>query len=389
MSFFEFPHTRTYDSDLGWLIKHVGEHETAIESLQDWESEHKTQYSKLAALVESLELGEMYRMVPVNPNGTCPTIAAAITRAREIIANIGGRVTVLIPEGEYQERIELLPNPGIDFIGIGSVTLSSGLAWPNSTIYVSGQTKCINMNFYASQTYAFHADAQNEPTAGPISFIHCTFVSTNAPAVGLGLGLNWNITFNDCTFANQGTGVAFYAHNYPYAGASNQTLIVQNSRFYSNDDLAIGLDDSATLAGVGSGASSPMQIAFPNCYGASKIRFRYGENVTTGYVPAGNNISVLAWSRNTINGVDAEFHVYTDLKIVPVQPNGGYLLFPVPNRKSKWDISSIEITNMSSQDIKSSFTKAATESYFRYDFSGLTIPNNLVQIRYTAVPSTR
>ena len=23
MAYFEFPHTRTYDSDLGWLIKHV------------------------------------------------------------------------------------------------------------------------------------------------------------------------------------------------------------------------------------------------------------------------------------------------------------------------------------------------------------------------------
>ena len=39
MSFFEFPHTRTYDSDLGWLIKcckTVGE---TLEALEQWKAE--------------------------------------------------------------------------------------------------------------------------------------------------------------------------------------------------------------------------------------------------------------------------------------------------------------------------------------------------------------
>lgn len=34
MSFFEFPHTRTYDSDLGWLIKHVLENSNSITNLE-------------------------------------------------------------------------------------------------------------------------------------------------------------------------------------------------------------------------------------------------------------------------------------------------------------------------------------------------------------------
>lgn len=36
MSFFEFPHTRTYDTDLGWLIKHVSSYDETINALNEW-----------------------------------------------------------------------------------------------------------------------------------------------------------------------------------------------------------------------------------------------------------------------------------------------------------------------------------------------------------------
>ena len=39
MSFFEFPHTRTYDNDLGWLIKHVNSYDEAITALNQWKEE--------------------------------------------------------------------------------------------------------------------------------------------------------------------------------------------------------------------------------------------------------------------------------------------------------------------------------------------------------------
>ena len=39
MSFFEFPHTRTYDSDLGWLIKDYETLNEAIAVLNTWKEE--------------------------------------------------------------------------------------------------------------------------------------------------------------------------------------------------------------------------------------------------------------------------------------------------------------------------------------------------------------
>lgn len=56
MSFFEFPHTRNYDSDLGWLIKTMHEvldnveaQNAAIEMYKTWTEEHVTEVERVAA----------------------------------------------------------------------------------------------------------------------------------------------------------------------------------------------------------------------------------------------------------------------------------------------------------------------------------------------------
>ena len=38
MGFFEFPHTRTYDSDLGWLIRQCKTNMDAIAVLEEWKN---------------------------------------------------------------------------------------------------------------------------------------------------------------------------------------------------------------------------------------------------------------------------------------------------------------------------------------------------------------
>lgn len=55
MSFFEFPHTRTYDSDLGWLIKEVQKISDEYQSLIDWKNSHEAEYSELLRRVNALE----------------------------------------------------------------------------------------------------------------------------------------------------------------------------------------------------------------------------------------------------------------------------------------------------------------------------------------------
>lgn len=55
MSFFEFPHTRTYDSDLGWLIKEVQKISTEYQSIYDWMNTHQANYEELLSRVAALE----------------------------------------------------------------------------------------------------------------------------------------------------------------------------------------------------------------------------------------------------------------------------------------------------------------------------------------------
>lgn len=55
MSFFEFPHTRTYDSDLGWLIKTMKEIENEVDTLLSWMNTHKNEYKELDRRVTLLE----------------------------------------------------------------------------------------------------------------------------------------------------------------------------------------------------------------------------------------------------------------------------------------------------------------------------------------------
>lgn len=54
MSFFEFPHTRTYDSDLGWLIKNFKTLDSLVEALESWKDKHEPEYEDLYDKVEGL-----------------------------------------------------------------------------------------------------------------------------------------------------------------------------------------------------------------------------------------------------------------------------------------------------------------------------------------------
>lgn len=55
MSFFEFPHTRTYDSDLGWLIKEVSRIADQYDTFIAYMNSHKIEYEELVRRVAALE----------------------------------------------------------------------------------------------------------------------------------------------------------------------------------------------------------------------------------------------------------------------------------------------------------------------------------------------
>lgn len=55
MSFFEFPHTRTYNSDLGWLIKEVTRIADQYDTFIEYMNTHKVEYEELLKRVTALE----------------------------------------------------------------------------------------------------------------------------------------------------------------------------------------------------------------------------------------------------------------------------------------------------------------------------------------------
>lgn len=57
MSFFEFPHTRTYDGDLGWLIKHVSEYDEVINALNEWIAEYTPKIEEILDFYKQLQDG--------------------------------------------------------------------------------------------------------------------------------------------------------------------------------------------------------------------------------------------------------------------------------------------------------------------------------------------
>ena len=59
MSFFEFPHARTYDSDLGWLIQHVNSYDEVINTLNEWIAENQPKIDDYETLYEMMMAGNL------------------------------------------------------------------------------------------------------------------------------------------------------------------------------------------------------------------------------------------------------------------------------------------------------------------------------------------
>lgn len=54
---FEFPHTRTYDNDLGWLIKQVKSDVEALEALEAWKESAEGSIAELQKLLDDIAAG--------------------------------------------------------------------------------------------------------------------------------------------------------------------------------------------------------------------------------------------------------------------------------------------------------------------------------------------
>lgn len=81
MAFFEFPHTRTYDSDLGWIISRINSYDDTIQALNDWIETNTPTIDDLVAFKDALESGDL-------PAGVQQGIEAWLSTHGEVIAAI-------------------------------------------------------------------------------------------------------------------------------------------------------------------------------------------------------------------------------------------------------------------------------------------------------------
>ena len=59
MAFFEFPHTRTYDADLGWLIKNFKTIVETVEGLEAWRAQFEEEYQELLDFYNQILSGQI------------------------------------------------------------------------------------------------------------------------------------------------------------------------------------------------------------------------------------------------------------------------------------------------------------------------------------------
>lgn len=263
------------------------------------------------------------RWVTVGTEGcNFKTINEAINAVKNY-ATSGNRVTIFITSGFYPEEIVLLPNNGIDFVGVGRVIVQYASVYPRAPLFISGDTYIENIHFVATEStyssYAVHLEAQADSTPSNIKFNNCEFTATNNHGVGVGLGDGYSIDFNECRFIGQ-TGSGLYAHNYPQAQSGNQVLLCYNCSFYGFTGVDIWLEDAKDLQG--NSGSSACVVGFANCVGSNgHIRYKDSTGTYT-YLPKTSELVLQRESVNTITGVDYYKRIINWGGFITVAPNG-------------------------------------------------------------------
>ena len=197
-----------------------------------------------------LPVADMSNIITVGAKGCMfDTINAAITEAMKYCTP-NNRVAIIIFEGVYNEEINMLGNPGIDLIGIGDVEIKYASVYPNAPLHTTGKGYFSNIFFHAlssaTPSYGLHIEAQEDSTAGKITFDNCSFLADAQSGIGIGLGSNFEVVLQNCT-AVSFTSAGLYVHNYPQA-ATNQVITIKDCVLTGKtNDLYV--EDARLLAG--------------------------------------------------------------------------------------------------------------------------------------------
>lgn len=105
MSFYEFPHTRTYDSDVGWLIKNAKTMADAIEALNNWIKKYQPTIDDIVKIWELITSGNLTPEISAAIEKWCrehmPDLVAEMIHSVFFEIDDTGHFIAYIPESWY------------------------------------------------------------------------------------------------------------------------------------------------------------------------------------------------------------------------------------------------------------------------------------------------
>lgn len=90
-----FPWTNIHELNLDWILKHFREFLVALDELEDWKTQHESEYEELKALVEKIEKG-------ILPDSVYDRLKAwFIANYKDILGEFIKFISVKINDGGY------------------------------------------------------------------------------------------------------------------------------------------------------------------------------------------------------------------------------------------------------------------------------------------------
>lgn len=286
----QFPWTNFHELNLDWVMKQIQQNQNNINLILSQIGDSSGGEGGTGTLqLNVLTVGKS--------NAMFTTINKAIEHARSYCNSVNNRVVIVVYPGTYNEDITLVPNPGIDMVGLGRPKIvSTNSGYPQTSLYTAGEGYFQGLEFVANgSTYGVHVEVQDVAglSGGNIVFESCRFTNTNGSGIGAGLGMGNNLICNNCEFSCDAGAYGAYVHNYP--GKDDAvSAVFTNCNFAMGSGGCIRLDDAAKIYGSN---VAPLYVTFFGCSvntGVQVIDFRYSSYTDTyNGVYLGSNISMV------------------------------------------------------------------------------------------------